>query len=301
MSTETTQVTDIIGGAVVYWNLTNDFDAEKLERGFDSLGLAKFCPSARTRAAALKHGLLIACNECKMENTLVRALQNPDEDGFIVVREQRGDTNNEYDTLYHAYYSDVSGYVITPSGSDFAHAAENAYHRSRRNVSAAAVSKALVNLASELSGTPLRPSGAIYWLPQDQLARWNAIVQAVENAGYGETKVYQIKTIFDDAAIMALRDAVSHAISQDARALANYSDKPGVGEKFYESRKAEAAALREKVKRWENTLNLTLSDLHKTVDLCEEHVVEASLAGLPNVFGDDLFTPAAPPVELAEF
>lgn len=274
-----------VGGAIVYWTLSDDFDAELLKTGLQNLGLEKFAPDARTTVSALKQALINAAGLCKLKNVLVRGLENPKEDGFIVVRENLGDQDNEYDTLFHADHHPSEGLRLQCDDPNFCAHTQNEFRKCSGSASAYAVSKSLVNIAAELHGTPLRPSGGIYWIPDHKLSQWEDVVKVVSAAAHGETKLYKIRTVFDDSAADALRDAVANAINSDVKALEEYTKKDNAKERFLRARREDAKRLREKVKSWEEVLNLTLGDLREVTKDCEQHVVDVAIGEFPDIFG----------------
>lgn len=276
-----------IGGAIVYWNLSGDFDHSTLKDGLSTLGLSKSVPETRTHTAALKEALCKAVRDEHLENVLVRGLEKPSEDGFVVVKEELGSDENEYETLHHVVFDTISGRLHQKPENDFADAVRSQFYRCLASVSAYATSKSLVQIACHLEGVPLRQAGGIYWLPEHKIESWRHVAQVVEKSAIGSAKFYEIKTVLDTNSIEAIRDAVTNSISADCERLCRYAETPNAKERFLTARKRDAEELREKVKRWEQVLGLTLDDLRNTASECEKHVVEVGLQQFPNLFNAD--------------
>ena len=82
-----------VGGAVVFWSLSDGTDRERLRAGFTPLGLAFHVPEPRPPSAALRDALEDILGGPRV---LIRPLA--DRDGFVVVREDRGQDQNAYTT-----------------------------------------------------------------------------------------------------------------------------------------------------------------------------------------------------------
>lgn len=289
MATQNCEVS--YGGAVIYWNLSGDFSHDKLEAGLKSLGLGSFCPSPRSPSQAVRQALVDTIKDCKFDSVLVRSLDNPRTDGFLVVKEDRGKSDNEYTSLFYADFRQYVGVCVqTPEGGPIDPALEAAikanYQKCSVLVSRYDVVKCLTQVLHHLGGTSLRDSGAVYWLAESQLQKWDAVCQIIQSAAKSECKIYQLRTVVDDHAVAALRDAVSHMVASEASSIAERSHREGVKQRFLIARKNEAQKLHDKVRHWESVLNLTLTDLHTVADRCEAEVVESALAAFPSLFGD---------------
>src|SRR5262249_19762131 len=82
-----------VGGAVVFLSLSDGTDRERLRAGFTPLGLAFHVPEPRPPSAALRDALEDILGGPRV---LIRPLA--DRDGFVVVREDRGQEQNAYTT-----------------------------------------------------------------------------------------------------------------------------------------------------------------------------------------------------------
>ena len=80
-----------LGGAVVYWSLSEWTDRARLHDGFAAAGFAAHVPDARPLAAVLRDALKEGAGG---PGVLVRPLRT--RDGFAVVEERRGEAANAY-------------------------------------------------------------------------------------------------------------------------------------------------------------------------------------------------------------
>jgi hypothetical protein len=209
--------------------------------------------------------------------TLIRPLAQ--KDGFAVVREDRGTVENRYatDLVARVMEGPRPHLSFEPYGPK-AVAVEASFQTQLGRVSGAQLSSALVKVVESLSGTRLRPTGAIYWIPGPRLADWADVGQAVEAAADGApSAVYLIKHRLDGEAVRAIRDAVVAEVSAEATRIREDVAAGDLGGRALETRKQQAADLRSKVLLYEDLLSVGLDGLHRAVDDADQAAATASL------------------------
>jgi hypothetical protein len=263
-----------IGGAVVFWSLADGTDRWQLRSGFAPLGLESFVPDPRPASAVLKEALEEVLGGPRV---LVRPLAA--RDGFAVVTEDRGRAGNSYHTGLVARVSagDPPELSFDPVDERAARVIGK-YREHEGKVPAAQLSAALVKVVESLGGTRLRPTGAVYWVPGHKLDEWAAVAHAVERAATGRpSAVYVIKHKLDADAVRAVRDAVVGEVRADADRIVAEVSGGDLGGRALDTRRKEAAALRDKVLLYEDLLNVGLAGLHRAIDAADQAAATAAL------------------------
>jgi hypothetical protein len=261
-----------VGGAVTFWALADWSNRSRLEAAFGSIGLAAFVPEPRPAPACLKDALDDVLGGPRV---LVRPLAS--RDGFAVVREDRGLACNQYATLFTAAVRDGHDPVFDPWTVDADRVAD-AYRRQLGRVPAGQLSAALVKVVESLGGTRLRPAGAIYWVPGPRIAAWAEVGRAAEDAAENRpSAVYVLRHRLDADAVRAVKDAVVSEVESEAHRICEEVVAGDLGGRALETRKKQAAELREKVLLYEDLLNLGLAGLHRAVDRADQAAATAAI------------------------
>lgn len=255
-----------IGGAVIFHTLGEWTDRAHLKDGLDAIGLGDFAPEPRTNASALKDALNDVFSASMY---LVRPLET--KDGFTVVKETRGigHVGNTYQTELSAAINDQSQISFHPTDSR-AHAIVEKYNTHLGLVRGTQVSSSLVSILASLGGTRLRPTGAIYWLADSQLGRWEEVVKVVEGAGVVgagcRNACYILRHDFDADSVRAVRDAIVADVTAEAARINKEIESGNLGERALAHRQEEAVSLQEKVREYEALLGVGLASLHEQLE-----------------------------------
>jgi hypothetical protein len=262
-----------IGGAVVFWTISEWTARITLRDGLDAAGFGKYAPEQRPPAGALKDALEQVFGG---PATLIRPLKT--RDGFTVVTEERGENGNAYHNSLVARM-DARTFQITFTPLDSrASAIVDAFNEHLGLLRAAQVSAALVSILDATGATRLRPGGALYWLPAYRLNEWRDVVRAVEASGVGRPHcVYTLRHPMDADAVRAVRDAIVAEVSTEAARIDREIIAGGLGERALESRRAQAEELRRKIAEYEELLGGGLEALHVAVDRAEQAACKAMI------------------------
>ena len=261
-----------VGGAVTFWSLADWSDRPRLQAAFAQAGLDAFVPDPRPAPACLKDALEDVLGGPRV---LVRPLAS--RDGFAVVREDRGVSANAYATLLTASVRDGADPAFEPWTPDADRVAD-AYRRQLGRVPAGQLSAALVRVVEALGGTRLRPGGAVYWVPGPRLDEWAAAGRAAEQAAEGRpSAVYVLRHRLDADAVRAVRDAVVQEVQAEASRICDEVAAGDLGGRALETRKKQAADLRQKILLYEDLLSLGLAGLHQAVDRADQAAATAAL------------------------
>ena len=273
------------GGAVIFWSLAEWSSRDRLQEGFAAAGLQKFVPEPRPPAPALKAALEEVLGGPRM---LVRPLAK--RDGFTVVLEDRGEKANIYAPVLLARVEGQNGDArptFDPQDHDRVAAVREAYRRHLGLLHSRQVSNALVAVLDALSGTRLRPSGGLYWLPAHRLDDWQRAVSAVEAAAEGKpSAVYVLRHRLDADAVRAVRDAIVAEVQAESSRIHDEVVGGELGSRALETRRNEAGQLRQKIALYEDLLNVGLEGLYRAVDRADQAVAAAVLLASAQANGE---------------
>jgi len=263
-----------VGGAVVFWTASECTNRDKLRIGLQAIQLAQFVPDPRPPASVLKDALEETLGGARI---LVRPLA--DRDGFTVIKEERGQNANYYATELIARVRNPNVPTIEYDPYDArAIRVNESFQRHSSTIPATQLSACLVKIVDALGGTRLRPTGAVYWIPQHKLDEWSLVAQAVESASEGKpSAVYLLRHRLDSEAIRAIRDAVICEVQAATTRMADEIAIGDLGSRALETRKVLAQELREKVLLYEDLLSVGLTELHRAIDQADQAAATASL------------------------
>ena len=264
-----------LGGAVVYWTLSEFTLRERLADGLGDAGFGDLAPDRRPATAALKAALDQTLGGSRI---LIRPLQS--RDGFAVVEERRGQNENLYfQTLSARVQGEglLARLVFTPQ-DERSLAVQQAFDLHQGLIASHQVSECLVRIVERLGGTRLRPSGGFYWLPEGKLGPWQEVSSAVEKAAFGRPHAcYVLRVAMDADAVRAVRDAIVAEVMTEACRIREEVLSGALKERALESRRLEAVDLRDKVALYEQLLDTGLASLRQAIDAAEEAAAAAAL------------------------
>jgi hypothetical protein len=260
-------------GAVTFWTIGGHTSREMLRVGLEAAGFGKFTPEPRPAPAALKDALQ---HQLGGPRVLIRPLDT--KDGFCVVEERRGKDANDYQHSLTAKINAETLQITFTPFDDRAQAVTHGFNLQLGMLMPAQVSNALVTILDSLGGTRLRPTGAIYWLPEHRLDEWQRVAGAVERAAAGRpSAVYLLRNQMDADAVRAVRDAIVAEVQQEAERIQREVASAELGERALENRRTQAGELRKKIALYEELLGVGLHGLEQAVDAAEQSVAMATL------------------------
>jgi len=260
-------------GVVVYWTLPDLFNRDTLKTHWDTLGLGEFVPEQRAAISCLKEALQEVFGS---RDALIRPLVA--RNGFSVVREQRGEDENEYRNVLTVKVYSKDTMPVFLGDHEKIEEVKNAFYRHVGWLPSQQVASALVRVLSHLGATRLRPTGGIYWLPGYRVEEWKSVMVGVEAAAHGGTAVgYTITHDLNPESVKAIQDAIVAEVSTEAKRLVEEISSGELGNRAVKTRKEQAAELRRKVADYEEMLDVNLSHLRKALDNVDQANAVAAL------------------------
>lgn len=263
-------------GIVTYWT-TSDVRIDKLRKAILAIDpkLEKFIPEESTPMSALRRAL-----EEVYPKFLVRKLDRKVK-GFAVVKEDRGQKENEYECLASGWFKDNDTFELQVPESEKEKAIRAAY-KGRRNVMPSNEVGMFLGriLEKYVGGVQLRPTGGIYWIPGPSINKWREIAEAFEGAAVSDQSlsVYVIRHAMDEDAIRAVHDALVNEVTIEANHINEQIISGELGARALKTREAESIGLIEKVTRYEKLLGQSLADVRKSLDTVKNAAAVAALA-----------------------
>jgi hypothetical protein len=281
-----------VGGGVVFWSLSVWSSRDSLHNALAPLGLGGSTPNPREPSACLREALSEVFSGSRL---LIRPLSK--RDGFVVVKEERGEWSNTYSQELLARiqsngHAQANNGQVDPGNSQSNGTVEiefqpqhtncpevlTAFQRQLGLLHREQVSACLVNLIDGMGGVRLRPTGALYWLPGHRLDEWLLIARAVEQSAHqGKSSVYLLRHPMDAEAVRAIQDAIIAEVESDAARIHDEVMTGELGERALETRRQQARELCQKINLYEDLLNTGLGQLHQVVDKADQAAAAAIL------------------------
>ena len=253
-----------LGGIVTYTSVGEWTDLAKFAWLLEEAGFKAFIPDSRTHSACLKEALQELFPDSAY---MVRALDK--QDGFAVVEERRGKQENYYHTTLAAYLDPPGSMNIkmNPWDPNQSELLCEKFARQLGLLRPTQVTATMVKIIMSLGGTRLRPSGAVYWLPDTMVPQWEKASRACIESGYGKpNNVYLIRHQLDADAVRAVKDAITEEMMGASVRLADEIQGGELGERALNARSKECKELMRKIENYEDILNVGMGSLRESLD-----------------------------------
>ena len=256
-----------IAGLSAFWTLGDDTDFQKYADALKRAGLGKFTPERPTDFAALRDVLY-----SEFGSDHVYAVKNSVLPTFEVVtvkpapKDQDTLGRNEYTHKMTASVT-TAGNIETDTGdSGMDYRLTDKFRQLREKVAYHAVSRSLVEIVYSLSGTTLRPSGGIYWIPAEAIERWEMAANAIESAG-SKNRTFALRTMMDEHTACAIREALTAEIEREGKLIETALHDPATSLKTARTQRQKADQLRQKIETYECAFTMSLADLKTALDI----------------------------------
>ena len=268
-----------IGGSVVFWSL-DWTDIGTLADAFNSQGIAGYIPAPRTETSVLKSALV---KHFGRKDYIIRPLE--DRTGFDVSTEMRGEEENEYTHNYSfRVESELQGSVGKVSivngnaygAADMLTTIQGKYDGLKNLASPAVMGGMMVKLVDQCDGVALRPTGGVYWIPDEHLGKWEQIAEAVEKSGKTST-CYSMHTAFDGEMVKAVRDGITMEVNNEVDDIESAVTSGRIGKRACEARVTQSAELEAKLARYEKALGESMTVLHGALGRASTAAAQAAM------------------------
>lgn len=254
------------GGLITYWMLSEHTNRDLLASALASQGLSDYLPDTQSPSTIMSSVL----KDVFGSKFVIRPLQSS---GFQVTRETRGEDNNEYEPELTVKLTQ-SGEPVFSIPTDKENEILALYGQRRSILSHNQIISMLVKLVRNYAGVALRPRGGIYWISPANADKWTAAANAVEQCPGHE--VYLLQQEFTGDTVRAVQDAITYEVTSEANRLLDLVTEGEQGPRAMRSRQAEAHALNNKVVKYEQWLNISLTAVREAAIKAEQATFVAS-------------------------
>jgi len=263
-------------GAVTWWRLSGDVDAQRLFRAWDARGwdIADL-PTQPSNASTLRRVLR---EKFGGPRCLIQALNGV---AFAVVDVAVVSTDAaapmadaEYTTRFKIRLDAIDELLESDSltGSELAHL-QTEYDRARSTYEASTLSGWLVGQVEQRKAIRLRDTGGIYFVPEGYVQSWRSFGEVLAEAS--ASRVYEVPAVKNEQAMVALVEALSQELQSRVTLLDQ--DIADRGVRGLRSKAARCEELAEKVRVYESLFSVKLDALNDMVSRLDGRIVEATL------------------------
>lgn len=256
-----------LDGFLTFWSAASFYHKQRLVDGFRMMGFEDLAPRSSTLDASLRAGLK---KVYPGQNYLISANKG----GLCVYEVKRGDKDeaNDFRHLY-TYWLDGEEHnclQMDPYNQEEGRRVIDSFNQFCGYVTQDAVTAALVSIViGKWRGVTLRPTGGVYWLPEEYDCDWTRMAAIVEGAGaIGTPNVYMIRHRLDAEAVRAVRDGLIAEIRNEAERVEDEVMDPDskLGALALTNRKEYANTLLDKLGLYENLLGVAMTEIKESVE-----------------------------------
>jgi hypothetical protein len=255
---------NVTAGGMTYWSLGQQTDPEILQNGLTQLRLPDYVPKPRTWLMSLKAALaeLFAKPE-----ELIRPLRHKHRNGYTVVVEDKGESDNSYSRTVNACV-DKEGDVAVTAGEADRFELQRLTGHYRRVLPASSVADTLTEIIhDQFGGISLKANGGLYFIPEQHLGTWMDVIMVVEAAAVNDTS-NDLSVVPLEMNEMTLRDikrSITREIQTSSERLRKDIAENNLGNEALLNRAVRASQLRDRIREYEAIVG-------EVLDVCHQHL-----------------------------
>lgn len=263
-------------GGLVYWN-SKRCPRERMREACARAACERFVPAVPPQSTALRDCVLecarVHFGRKRRQPIIVRELQ--DHGSFQAVRVVPGATENQYQHLFSARYSNPEQWQVRLVGTSGLYDLETALQRAvldaRDYLPSAVVSQIMVRMLRKWEATLLKDDGGLWFLPGVHLHEYRVVAEWL--MGFGPRfHVTQFEVASDpstvDHVLSKLRVEVTEGIDEIMQDV--LTAEGGMQDRSIRIRQAKADAFLAKVRNYESFTSRTLSDLTEAIGRAQQ-------------------------------
>jgi hypothetical protein len=258
---------NVTAGGMTWWSLGQQTDPAILQNGLTQFGLPDYSPKPRSWPMSLKAALAEMFTK---PEELIRPLKNRKRDGYTVVVEEKGVSQNTYTREVNASVDPESGRVQVTAGYADVTELQRLTNHFHRVLPSSSVSDMLTNIIHEqLGGISLKANGGLYFIPEDSIRRWQDIIMVVEAAAV-EPTANDLSVVPLELNAMTLRDikrSICREVESEAERLRKDIVENSLGTDALLNRAVRASQLRDRIRQYEQILGQALDVCHQNLDI----------------------------------
>jgi hypothetical protein len=276
---------NVTAGAMTYWSLGQQTDPDVLQKGLRQIGFPDYVPAQRSWLMSLKAAL--AEMFAKPEE-LIRPLKDKTVNGYTVVVEHKGATDNLYQRTVNAKADENGDVAITVGYADEQELQQLTNHF-RRVLPSASIAATLTDIIRDkLGGIAMKDNGGLYFIPEQSVGKWMDVRMVVEASAVQPTENH-ISVVPLEMNEMTLRDIkrqICREMESEAEQLRKDIAENDLGDKALLNRAVRASQLRDRIRQYETILGEALGVCHQNLDIAiQAFSVASAVKEDKDVFG----------------
>jgi hypothetical protein len=268
-------------GIIVTWSPNGEAGLTDIVDAFASIGLATLAPKPRDFKKALMAALT---HKFSKKNRRVA----PAGKGYEVLIETPMADEVRVQTTHL-----LSAWISTDGENQFVetdtdgfdldgahHTAEDLAQwvmEAKQRVDGTAIGEALSAIGASLGGIPIRDAGGGYWIPSGSIGRWNALVEALNDAGR-PVRMCVWDTANTPRSIESTISSIESLVQKKCDSIMDEVNRGKLGVRALDTKTDEAIELVNQLAEYEKTLGQGLETLRAKVTEVQTATVRAGMA-----------------------
>jgi hypothetical protein len=262
--------------ALVSWD-PSDCALDAVRAAFTAAGYPDLCPKARTEYEALRD----AMSTLKAKDRKIERHKGHEKHGCEIMQVDRDTEANEYERRRGARV--VDGLVVCDPPLDYfeQEPVQKRFGEALKEVPARELSNALVSVVlGKLNGQRLRDRGALYFIPNESIAKWYLLSDALAVAG--NVNLFAAEIAMNERAAEWITNSLTKQILADCEKIQQEVASLSAPDAI-ELRKTRAFEMELKVSRYKNILGTGLQDLEKATRDAQTAAMMAAMKAMEGV------------------
>lgn len=277
-----------ISGFITFWTLCDRFSLYRSGAAFENAGLGSSAPGERSISEVIKSAMT---NNYSRRGVHISPMGNK---GFAAigttpVELENGERDIQTEAVCRVWskYDEYGNLSIEVRPQTEEKGVREWIEKEKGIVDSKAMSAALIRACEKLGGVSLRPSGGIYWLPEDALETWNLL-----NTGIGDAqekgndfstsfvpKLYIVRTMTDVDSVAAISESFEREMTQRLKEIEDdIRNNEDMSPRALENRVRRCGGIEDLIKRYEDILGRGMNTARARLEHAQTLVSDALLS-----------------------
>jgi hypothetical protein len=267
---EVKEIATQIGGMTSYWRLES-VDREALINAWQPIGFESHVPKVAPVQECLRHAMKKVCKGSEIKKV---------KDGYRSVSWDSSTTEGDYTKGLIGKIETLNGkkrLVFDPPSDPRVGDIFGEFKRLRKLVSSDRLRYALLKIIQSLNGMTLAEDGHIYFVPEEKVEKWRAVVAGARAASTtGRLRVYQLTTVLDDGLRVAAQDALEQEIADKLSKCNAELERGDLSPCIIRNRTKMLEDLTERVAKHKKNLGVDAEKMTQALKESQGHLVMAN-------------------------
>lgn len=267
----------IEAGVVTYFRFSGEVDELELSDAADDNELNEdLLPELPSKSTAMTR----AVDACKGKHTLVRAHEDG---GYCIIEEQVEGEDIDFNIECRVKLDQNKTLIIEPANHPFADQIRADFFAHQKKYSTTDISKWLVKQLKRLDAVVLRDQGGVYFVPRPSKKEFQRIADTIRAAS--KHRIFELPALEAEATVEAVLDALTSEaeacatqMEQELLAMADEQGGKALGKRALGTRLRVLDGLKEKLKKYEQLLDVNLDSVSEKLEKVQANVALAKIA-----------------------